>query len=665
MDFFGAEERAKKRTRYLVFLFALGLAGTIVAAYGFARLAETFLSNSPAHAYRHNYSRYDSGNGEAQIANTPFLQPGLLAAVALLTSAVVGIASLAKWSELRQGGAAVAGGVGGRRVDPHSTDLAERRLLNVVEEMSIAAGLPVPAVYVLDDEPEINAFAAGLTTSDAIVAVSRGALDKLTRDELQGVIGHEFSHILNGDMRMNMRLTALVFGILVIAIMGRGILYGLRRVRGKGAAAILAIGLGLFILGYIGYFFGRLIQAAVSRQREFLADASSVQFTRNPAGLVGALRRIGGAGSAMEHHQTAAIGHFFFSQSFRSSFGGLLATHPPLEARIRAIDPQFDGKSVAPPAAAPLPSARASSAAGAPASPSPAPAGPAAPPQIASVLGPTGGAASINPLALLASAGTLPASAVSDARDLLQKIPDRLRAATRAPGEAPALLFALLLSSDQAAKDHQISVVSTGAGADVARVLSEIEPLTRQLDSPQRLPLVLLALPALNALDAAARRNLDQTLDSLVHADGRVTTFGYALQKIVRRSIAAGDNPSAAAARIYSFSEVSPEMSVALSALAHCSSDNEAEAARAFAAGAARLKLLEGSLTLIAPGECGFAQLDAALDRLAAASGPIKRRLLTAAAYVVNADGVLLPGEIELFRAMAAALDVPLPALPT
>jgi len=660
MDFFGAEERAKKRTRYLVFLFALGLAGTIVAAYGFARLAETFLSNSSAHAYRHNYSRYDSGNGDAQIANGPFLQPGLLAAVAFLTSAVVGIASLAKWSELRQGGAAVAGGVGGRRVDPHSTDLAERRLLNVVEEMSIAAGLPVPAVYVLDDEPEINAFAAGLTTSDAIVAVSRGALDKLTRDELQGVIGHEFSHILNGDMRMNMRLTALVFGILVIAIMGRGILYGLRRTRGKGAAAILAIGLGLFILGYIGYFFGRLIQAAVSRQREFLADASSVQFTRNPAGLVGALRRIGGAGSAMEHHQTAAIGHFFFSQSFRSSFGGLLATHPPLEARIRAIDPQFDGKQVAP-----LPSARASGAAGAPASPSPAPAGPAAPPLIASVPGPLGGGAWVNPLALLASAGTLPAAAVSDARDLLQKIPDRLRAATRAPGEAPALLFALLLSSDQAVKDHQIAAVSTGAGADVARVLSEIEPLTRQLDSPQRLPLVFLALPALNALDAAARRNLDQTLDSLVHADGRVTTFGYALQKIVRRSIAAGDNPSAAAARIYSFPDVSPEMSVALSALAHCSSENEAEAARAFAAGAARLKLLEGRLNLLAPGECGFAQLDAALDRLAAASGPIKRRLLTAAAYVVNADGVLLPGEIELFRAMAAALDVPLPALPT
>jgi Zn-dependent protease with chaperone function len=653
MDFFAAEERAKKRTRYLIFLFALGLAGTIFAAYCFARLGEGFLANSSTHRYRYNYNGYV----EAQDADSPVWQPGLMLAVAFFTSGVVAVASLVKWSELRQGGAAVATGVGGRRIDPHSTDLAERRLLNVVEEMSIAAGLPVPAVYVLDDEPEINAFAAGLTTNDAVVTVSRGALDKLTRDELQGVIGHEFSHILNGDMRMNMRLTALIFGILVIAIIGRGVLYGMRRSRGKGAAAALMIGLGLFILGYIGYFFGRLIQAAVSRQREFLADASSVQFTRNPAGIVGALRRIGAAGSAMEHHQTAAIGHFFFSQSFRSSFGGLLATHPPLDARIRAIDPHFDGKFVPPPAASPP----AASVVHAP--PSPPAGSPVLPPIIAS-LGSPGGAASINPLVLLAAAGTLSPAAVNDSRILLQKIPERLRTATRSSAEAPVLLFALLLSSDSSVREHQMSALSAGADGNAARILPEIEPPLRNLDPSQKLPLVLLALPALNALDEAARRNLDQTLDHLVHTDGRVTTFGYALQKIVRRNLLAGANPTGTAARTYSFPDVAGEINVALSALAHASSDNDSEAARAFAAGAAHLKLLEGRLSLLAPGACGFAQLDAALDRLAAASGPIKRRLLTAAAYVVNADGVLLSGEIELFRAMAASLDVPLPALP-
>ena len=210
-----------------------------------------------------------------------------------------------------------------------------------------------------------------------------------------------------------------------------------------------------------------------------------------------------------------------------------------------------------------------------------------------------------------------------------------------------------------------MAAMSGGADANATRVLPEIEPVLRSLDPSQKLPLVLLALPALNSLDDASRRNLDLTLDHLVHTDGRVTTFGYALQKIVRRNLLAGENPAASPVRTTSFSDVSTEINVALSALAHASSDNEDEAARAFAAGAAQLKLLEGRLSLLAPGACGFAQLDAALDRLASASGPIKKRLLTSAAYVVNADGVLLPGEIELFRAMAASLDVPLPALPT
>jgi Zn-dependent protease with chaperone function len=230
------------------------------------------------------------------------------------TFAVVGLASLYKWKEFSAGGAAVAESVGGKLVSPQTTDLAERRLLNVVEEMAIASGIPMPAVYVLENEPGINAFAAGLTTNDAVVAVTRGTLNKLTRDELQGVIGHEFSHILNGDMRLNLQLGALVFGILVIGLAGRGVLWALThgRVRsnnknsGGVILAISFVGLALLIIGYVGYFFGRLIQAAVSRQREFLADASSVQFTRNPEGLTGALKKIGGfaLGSSLSTNKT-------------------------------------------------------------------------------------------------------------------------------------------------------------------------------------------------------------------------------------------------------------------------------------------------------------------------------------------------------------------------
>src|SRR6185369_16424632 len=261
-------------------------------------------------------------------------QPGVLLAVSAGTLLVVGFASLYKWNEYSSGGFAVAESVGARCVDPHTTDTRERRLLNVVEEMAIASGVPVPAVYLLHDEPAINAFAAGLTTSDAVVCVTRGTMEKLTRDELQGVIGHEFSHILNGDMRLNLRIGAIVFGILVLGLAGRGILWSLQNVRvsrGKNSGglvvAILFAGVALLIIGYVGYFFGRLIQAAVSRQREFLADASAVQFTRNPGGLTGALKKIGGyaLGSALQTNKAAAIGHFFFAQGFTSMFGGVWA----------------------------------------------------------------------------------------------------------------------------------------------------------------------------------------------------------------------------------------------------------------------------------------------------------------------------------------------------
>ena len=271
MDFFEAQARARRRTSRLVLLFVLAVAGTVTALYAAAVLILRAQGDGELSSWAGAHSWWD---------------PRLFGGVALVTLLVIGGASLFKWLQFSAGGSIVAENLGGRRVDPRTTDFKERQLLNVVEEMAIASGTPVPAVYVLDDEPGLNAFAAGLTTSDAVVAVTRGTLEKLTRDELQGVVGHEFSHILNGDMRLNMRISALLFGILVLGMIGRGILHGLRHVRtprrsrddrgsGGAVALIVVAGLALFIIGYVGWFFGRLIQAGVSRQREFLADASA------------------------------------------------------------------------------------------------------------------------------------------------------------------------------------------------------------------------------------------------------------------------------------------------------------------------------------------------------------------------------------------------------
>jgi len=650
MDFFEAQARAKKRTSRLVVLFGLAVVGTVLASY----LAAALILRSTSDYRSMARGRYrDTSAFGVQPA---MWQPQLFAGVTLTTLAVVGLASLYKWHEFSAGGSAVAESVGGRRVDPRTTDLKERQLLNVVEEMAIASGVPVPAVYLLDEEPAINAFAAGLTTSDAVVTVTRGTLDKLTRDELQGVIAHEFSHILNGDMRLNLRIAALVFGILVIGLAGRGILWGMMQGRWRGDRkssglmfVIALVGIALLIVGYVGYFFGRLVQAAVSRQREFLADASSVQFTRNPAGITGALRKIGGyaLGSTLLHNQSAAIGHFFFAQSFRTGVTGLWATHPPLDERIRAVDPRWDGTFFAPPEVVHVARESFVEAGLAPAKPVPAP--PLLPPTAS--------------VAALAAIGTLSPQQISHAQLLLDATPARLREAARSPHEAAVLLYGLLLDRDAAVRSRQRDLVASRAGAEAARTLDELAPALRDLRDEHRLPLLQLALPALRELPGDALDPFLDTLDELVHADASVSPFEFALQKILTRALALGRTPTAAVVQIYSFNAVIDEISLVLSALAHASTQDTAAASQAFATGAAQIKLIENQLHFVTPEACDFEQLDAALDKLATGSLPIKQRTLVAAAHVVNADGRVLLAEFELLRAVAAALDIPMPPM--
>jgi Zn-dependent protease with chaperone function len=647
MDFFQAQERARKRTKWLVFYFALAVLGTILTGYAAIAIILAQAGGRPHRPPRDYYAL----ESRSDLAALPGLwDPALFLLVAGGVSAVVGLGSGYKWLAFRQGGGAVAESVGGRRVEPGTRDPAERRLLNVVEEMAIASGVPVPAVYVLDGEAAINAFAAGLTTHDAVVAVTRGTLEKLSRDELQGVVGHEFSHILNGDMRLNVKLTAIIFGILVIGLIGRGVLQNLGRVRGGGKgkggaiAVILAIGLALFVIGYVGYFFGRLIQAAVSRQREFLADASAVQFTRNPGGIAGALRKIGAdaLGSRVEARGAEQLGHFFFAQGFSSFFGSLWATHPPLDERIRAIDVAWDGKFEETRAAAPARPARP----------------PPQPPRRA-----TPAPVGITPVAAIAAIGSLEPEQVGQAQGILAAIPAGLRQAAVNPTTATALIAGLLLDNDAGVRDRQHALLAEVAGTEVRRLVEELAPALQQLRSQYKLPLVQLALPALRQLPPSTLARFTGLYDRLVNADGFVSTFEFALKSLLRRSLAQGRSPAGPGAHVWSFEAVARDIAVVLSTLARTASTDETAATRAMAAGAAQLRLLEGRLALLPAVECDLPRFDTALDRLALCSAPSKQRLLVAGANVVSADGIIQTTEYELLRVVAAALDCPMPPL--
>ena len=658
MDFFEAQARAKKRTSRLLLLFGLAVGGTIMAAYVAAVVILHFLGGNEER--RALYGDYDP----RAHALAPW-QPGLLAMVSGGTLIVVGLASLYKWNQYSAGGGAVAESMGGRRVETNTTDLHERKLLNVVEEMAIASGTPVPAVYVMDEEPAINAFAAGLTTSDAVVAVTRGTLQKLNRDELQGVVGHEFSHILNGDMRLNLRIAAIVFGILVLGLAGRGILWSLRhagrtRSRGKNnngvLLAIVAVGIALLIIGYVGYFFGRIIQAAVSRQREFLADASAVQFTRNPIGLTGALKKIGGyaLGSTMHSEKSAAIGHFFFAQAFRPGFTGLWSTHPPLDERIRALDPHFDGKFFDPPEVVDVERESFVSAGLAPA-PRGIPSSAAGP--TFTKLSPSAAPAAVEAI------GTLSPEHLANAQLLLDATPPRLRLAAQTPLEARILAFGILLSDDSSVRARQRDLIREKSGDEAAGKLDEFTPFLESIRPQHKLPLLQIALPALRQIPPASLDTFLGTLDELVHADNHVSTFEFSLQKLLTHTLALGRTPASAVIHYHSFHAVADEIAIVLSALARAATADIAAAERAFATGSSQLKLIEARLHFAPESQSNLAALDTALDKLAAATPVIKQRTLAAAAVVVTADGQLLITEAELLRAVAAALDCPMPPM--
>ncbi len=631
MDFFTRQDSARRKTRVLVayFLIAVVLTATAVNAAVYLLLL---------------------WGGMESAALQDYLRRPLWLWVAAGTIAVIAGGSLLRLWQLRGGGRAVAEMAGGRLLSPATKEPSERRLFNIVEEMAIASGVPVPDVYVLDGEEGINAFVAGFRPTETVLAVTRGALESLSRDELQGVVGHEFSHVFNGDMRINVRLIGILAGILAIGQMGQLLLRSLRHVgsgrrsgrSGSGGGGLFFVGLGLALLlvGYVGLFFGRLIKAAIARQREFLADASGVQFTRNPAGLAGALVRIRdhSGGSRLEGAHAEEMSHMCFGATLRQAFGGLLATHPPLEERIRAIDPSFLAHRPSRPTRQ---------------APGEAPAGAA---------GLAGGetAYRATPTELSASVGNpTPAHGVYAAA-LHASIPPRLLSALHSPRGAQAVVCTLLLGGDPRQRREGERLLQEREGNDLAGLAAQFHPQVESLGPAGRLPLVELALPALRQLDEKQRGAFFKTVEALSRLDGRLSLFEYVLRTLLSHHLSQQTGNSDRV-RFRSLAPVMEDARRLLSALAGVGAAGAGQAEEAYTRGVKRLGELSGDI--LPQSAWGPAQLDGALERLASLAPLLKKRLLEACADCVVADGEVAVAEAELLRAIADRLDCPLPPL--
>ena len=643
MNFFEAQERARKRTGWLVLLFVMAMAGLII-------ITNLLLLGILAYGQ----------TGEFVFSPVVLQQQfdwDIFIGVALVVSILIFLGSLYKTMSLSDGGRSVAEMLGGRLIARNTTDPDERRLLNVVEEMAIASGISVPNVYVLD-ETAINAFAAGLTPNDAVIGVTRGTLRYLDRDELQGVIAHEFSHIFNGDMRMNIRLIGVLHGILLLGLIGYYILRATRYVRGsrnkEGASAIaivLALGVGLVAIGYIGFFFGQWIKAMVSRQREYLADASAVQFTRNKEGIAGALKKIGGltAGSFLENPSAPQYSHAYFSQGVGGFLQSLFATHPPLKKRIKRIEPGWSGEFIASrivePAAEKQTSTEGTTA------------------RTGVVTG-TIAAGILTANEIIDQVGTVKEEQVEVAREIMAAIPATLKQAAEEPFGARAIIYALLIDKRTEVENEQrqlLMQVADPAVADHTRVLKD--DITT-LPVFARLPLLELTIPALQELSAPQYRQFRNAVQSLIAADKKVDLKEWVLQRLVMQQLdeffGLRERPRAKHAYL---GAVKSEAEIILSLVAYTEHKDIETAEKAFDAGKAEVGA--GALQFAQRDQLTLDNLNMAIDELEKLKPLLKPRILKACAACIMYDNKASIRGQELLRTIASTLDCPMPLLST
>ncbi|MGZ8161046.1 MAG: M48 family metallopeptidase, partial [Methylobacter sp.] len=643
MNFFQSQDDARRKTRSLILMFILAVSAIVAAV----NLVITGLIINLGG---------EAGGSTIPDLNWIINNLSLVAGISLATIGFISLSSLYKIASLSSGGGNVARSLGGTLITAESKDPLRRRLYNVVEEMAIASGIPMPEVYVLEQEPAINAFAAGFTASDAAVTVTRGALETLSRDELQGVIGHEFSHILNGDMRLNTRLMGFLFGILVIGLIGRAVLnsarYGTIRSdnsRRDNAGAVYMAGLGLFLIGYIGVFFGQLIKAAVSRQREFLADASAVQFTRQTLGIAGALKKIAAVqqGSELQAVDSEEVSHMLFASG--ASFSSLIATHPPLIQRIKALEPDFDESEID--RLAEL-----------------------LPRQIQSGLeaADEGSAATgfapqhfaVTPDAVTGTVGMPDEGHVQLASTLRQSIPENLYHAAHSSTDALPLVLALLLDANEAVRRTQLELIAQQLGGTTVMAAETLQLEVQKLGVAFRLPLLQIAFPLIKNRPLEQLERIAELVQRLIEVDGVVDTFEFALSRVLKSHLNDAAHPQHRHGN-RRLTQLPEAVGTLFSVAAKQGHAENSSAGAAYQQGMESLGRHEPRIKMLidtkqwpdyAPPQHWMAPTDTALNELDGLRMADKQALVSALVLTISHDGKVTAQEAELLRAICATL---------
>ncbi len=657
MNFFEHQEKAKKKTFWLILYFIVAIIGII---FFIDLVFVGALIYAQPELYLQGGANYNINDGLAGVKQHAVLELAMMvgATISPIIILIIFIGTIWKMSSLRGGGIAVAEMVGAKEISPDTTDFLEKRFINIVEEMSIASGVHVPKLYVMEDEA-INAFVAGIKPDDTVMVVTKGALNQLSRDELQSVVGHEFSHIFNSDMQISLKLMGILGGLLLIGQAGYFLLRILGRTRSSGSKkgsgqiliVILIIGLGLFIVGYIGLFFGRLIKSAVSRQRELLADASSVQFTRNPQGLVFALRRIlkSEKGTYLDSKNVEDISHLCFCTPRWIMFSNLLATHPPLEKRIELLDPQGQYKNL------PLKDLRQDKKED------------EKPTKRANIepLGIIGGAAVlagtmvIHPQDVAQSIGNPTPDNVLIAQALLAKIPPSLVVVAHDTEKVALVFYALILSYNVDKMNGIQAELSKKMDADNIKQVISLASLIDGSPKNIQLPLLDISLPAFKRKTESQRKEIFENCKAISNI-GDKNLFQFTLLVLIEKATI-DKLPRQERSKYNDFKDLIPEVSQLISVILKVGAKNIETENQDFT------KLMKNftsdQITRPDINENEANKLQAVLTKLGLLSPLCKQKLIKVLLECISQDNVVNLSEAELIRAIAASLDCPIPPI--
>lgn len=646
MDFFKRQDIARRNTKILVLYFVIAVALIVLSIDLIAAMAFSYIQTAEGYQV------------SLDPLNTQFWMSDYVIYVSIASCCVILFGNLKAFLSLRNGGMSVAENVGASEVSFDTKDSLTKRYINIVEEMAIASGVVMPKLYVLEHDQSINAFVAGLTADNTVMVVTKGALEKLSRDELQGVVGHEFSHILHGDMRINVRLIGIIYGITMIGAIGGSILrslfhssrYSHRRSsgdkKGSGVLVIAGIGLGLLIVGYIGLFFGRLIKASISRQREYLADASAVQFTRNNDGIAGALAAImyDGIGSHLDNEKSEDISHMCFGESM--AFNKMFATHPPLEDRIKTISPSF------------LPALKLKRHSEENSSQEELVNQINSDDNVVSSFSSSQSNVVMTNNEVMDTVGSPQPQHLNLAQGLLSSIPEKLHLAVYNENSARALIYAMILSAMKEKDKVSFVAIENQDSKEVRKHSEEYYKELCNLDLSIRLPLIELCLPVLRELSEESKNEFINLCIELSGLDNKTSLFEFVMILIIRSELNGLDNIRKLS-DYKSIKKVIPSLERALSLLIYVGANKQpADLYKKFMS-----RFKHTGLNITPLEDCKVSVLSKDLVQLSRLTPKIKRNVLNVFIKCVMHDDVIKPAEAEMLRAISMVLDCPMPPL--